>query len=222
MGLRSGGVGSGSWVLDAEVTAVLTLHAIEELAARIERAYRLRHPNWADGGSYSRVWSNAASALVRAHRDDPRIPLDPELFVAAQQLGRSQADPWQDLTPVRATRRYRRSVFQIIRMLRVELRGELRTAESRLMGGESLESILSTRSRSLTPLARYIVAFRAGRLDLAERFREQAHDQHYSCPLYRHACARLLPQAAYPVVEVVSGLDLPCRLASAIPQFSLN
>jgi hypothetical protein len=204
------------------VTAVLTLHAIEELAARIERAYCLRHPGWQEAGSYSRVWQNAASALMRAHRDDPRIPLDPELFVAAQHLERTQADPWQDLTPARAARRYRRRVYQIIRMLRGELRAELRMAESRLLGGEALETILVSKSRSLTPLARYIVAFRAGRLDLAERFREQAHDQHYSCPLYRHACRRLMPSAAYPVVEVVSGLELPGRLASAIPQFSLN
>jgi hypothetical protein len=201
---------------------VLTLNEIEELAERIERAYLRRQPYWREGCSNPRVWATAAVALMRMHRKDPTIPLDPELYVASQPIASPLADPWADLAQVRSARRYRRRVHQIIRKLRRELRAEVRLAESQVRQGESLEGVLLSRTRLLSPLGRFIVAQRAGRADLTDRFRHQALDQHRACPLYRHACRRLIPRGAYPALEVVSGLGLKSRAALPIPQFSLN
>lgn len=199
-----------------------TLLAIEQLAERIERAYLRRLPYWRQVCSNPQVWAAAAESLVRLHRKDPKIPLDPELYVASQTLGLPLADPWEDLAQARAALRYRRRVHQIIRMLRNELQAEVRLAESRMCQGETLEDVIFSRTRSISPLGRYIVAYQAGRLDLADRFRGLAEGQHRSCPLYRHACRRLLPRQAYPVLELISGLDFPSRSALGIPQFSLN
>jgi hypothetical protein len=95
-------------------------------------------------------------------------------------------------------------------------------AQSRIRLGETVDAVLLSRSRALSPLGRYIAACRAGRHDLAERFRRSAQEQHWSCPLYRQACRRLISRKAYPVLEVVAGLNLPGRSAEGIPQFSLN
>jgi hypothetical protein len=201
---------------------VLTLHKIEELAQRIERAYLRRQPHWRPGCANPKVWAAAAAALLRMHRSDPTLPLDPELYVAVQPIRVSLADPWEDLTEARSAQRYRRRVHQMIRKLRDELRTEIRLAAARIGQGESVEAVLLSRTRSLSPLGRYIVAVRSGRPDLAERFRRQAHEQHQSCPLYRHACVKFLPRKAYPVLEIVAGMDFPSRAALRIPQFSLN
>jgi len=200
----------------------LTLHAVEDLADRIERAYLRRQPYWRQGCSNPQVWASAAVTLIRLHRTDPTIPLDPELYVAAQPLSSPLADPWEDLAQASSAKRYRRRVRQIIRMLRMELQDEVRHAEDLVTQGESISVVLTAKSRSLSPLGRYIVAYRAGRLDLAGRCRSSAQAQHRSCPLYRHASRELLPRKAYPVLELASGLDFPSRAAEKIPLFSLN
>ena len=71
---------------------------IEVLAMRIENAYRLRRRDWDAGCSTSRVWSAAALRLVNAQREAPWLPLDPELFVAAQPLNQPFVNPWCALT----------------------------------------------------------------------------------------------------------------------------
>jgi hypothetical protein len=192
---------------------ILSLHAIEQVAGRIERAYRRRvhKEDQAWGGPDPRLWTLAARALVEAHRNQPWLPLDPELFVMSQPRTIPLDDPWRDLAPSEAVRRYRRRVLKIVRGLRREIRGEVRRTEARVARGESLEQILRRPSKRLSALGGYLVAVRAGRHDLAEPLTERIYDQHAGCPLYRLACRHLLPGAAYPVLDLLPGLVLTRR-----------
>src|SRR3954447_5371519 len=131
-------------VLVLEVTVLATQTTIDTLAVRIERAYLLRRSSWHRGSTTSKVWSIAASALVQLHQEDPSIPVDPELYVAVQPVGRAFDDPWTVLVQPEAARRYRRRFREMIRGLRNELRGEIRSAERRIGLGESLRSVLET------------------------------------------------------------------------------
>jgi hypothetical protein len=201
---------------------VLTKHAIDALADRIERAYLRRQPYWNPGCSNARVWLAAAQALVSLHRTNPKYPIDPELFVASQSIDSPLGDPWGDLTQKRAVRRYKRRVRQIIQNLRAELVTEVCQVEARVRLGQTLDTVLGSRSRALSPLGRYIAAHRAGRFDLAKRFASQTEEQHLACPLYRFACHRLIPRAAYPVQEISSGARADRGTSLRIPQFSLN
>lgn len=182
---------------------VLPPRTVERIAERIERAYRRRHVERYRGGEHSGVWGVVANTLVDLHRADPSLPLDPELFVAAQRRNTLWADPWQDLAAASSVRRYRRTVRKIVRQLREEIRGELRHATALKRRKGSLETIVCSRSTALSPLGRYILAHREGRPDLAEQVRSDACDQHWSCPLYRRACAAWIPPGAYPVSEVL-------------------
>lgn len=56
---------------------------IDELASRIQRVYRLRHPGWRWATSSQRVWDAAAANLYAIHEKRDEFPLDPELYVAA-------------------------------------------------------------------------------------------------------------------------------------------
>lgn len=200
---------------------LLSHRAIEQVADRIERAYRRRHPFWRRVGTDAGAWIAAARALLGLHRSDPSIPMDPELFVACQPDAAPMADPWHELTRPSALSRYRVRVRQIIRGLRRELDEELRHAERRFERGEPLETILRSRSRQLSPLGRFILAHRAGRTELAESFRAAAVDQHRSCPLYRDACRDLLPPGAYPGIDAPAGNGPPDRPSRA-RRFSMN
>jgi hypothetical protein len=198
------------------VIAVLTLqlHLRDELADRIERAYLRRGPQGGRDGADPKVWSAAATTLLEAHRRDALVPLDPELFVAAQAAGRTLRDPRVELTGAAAARRYGRRVLAIVTALRRELRAEVRRAEGRIRRGASLAAVVASPSRGLSPLGRLIVAHRAGRPDLAEPLRGPAAAQHRACPLYRAACLRLLPPEAYPTEAG--------PLESRLPDFSRN
>lgn len=176
----------------------VTQDLVESLAGRIERAYRLRKGKWNAGCSTSRVWSAAALTLLKAHRECPELPLDPELFVAVQPGGGAFLDPWRDLAQSTSIRRYRRWVHRIVCGLESELKVEVQWAETKADAGDSLEDVLSTESSALSPMGRYIVAQRAGRADLARPFVAGALIQHRSCPLYRQAFLRFLPADAYP------------------------
>jgi len=165
------------------VTVLATQEEIDQIGERIEKAYFLRRPRWEWTGSGSRVWSIAAARLLQTHQEDPMIPVDPEFYVAVQPIDARRADPWTELTQATAAQRFRRHVRRIIRALRCELRLEVRLAERRIRCGMTLESVVSSKSRLLSPLGCFIVAYRAGRDDLAERFRSEAEAQHCSCPL---------------------------------------
>lgn len=179
-----------------------TQEMIESLALRIERAYVLRQPVWLPACSAPGVWAAAAATLLRVHRDHPSIPLDPELYVAAQSISSSLADPWADLVQASSARRYVKRVRRIIATLRLELRYEVRRAHRRIDRGESIAAVLITKSRSLSPLGRYIVARRTGRDDLADRLRTDAANQHWMCPLYRQASLSMLSPESYPVGDL--------------------
>ncbi len=195
---------------------------IESLADRIERAYRLRHPGWNRGCSTSRVWAAAATVLHEVRRDDPTIPLDPELFVAAQCGVLEFADPWLELADPTAGQRYRDRVRQIVDGLRRELGREVHRAEREVRRGKPIDRVVLAKGRSLSALGCYILAHRAGRDDLAERLRRSAADQHHSCPLYRQASLTLLPPDAYPVHASISGMDTAFPNRRTRIQFHLN
>lgn len=201
---------------------LITPRAIEKVADRIERAYARRNPQGIACPPDSRLWEVAARALVEAHRASDWLPLDPELFVASQPSDTPLADPWQHLSPSHAVRHYRRRILQIVRGLRLELRQEVYRAEARLQQGQPLKSVLGDRDRNLSPLGRFVVAYRAGRMDLAEKFREDATEQHASCPLYRLACRRLIPSHAYPVLELLPGLIPTRRIGPPASSVCLN
>ncbi len=202
-----------------EVIDVLpTQELIEHLSDRIERAYILRRPQWCRGCSTRRVWSAAALRLWQAHVDDPRLPLDCELYVASQPITSALSDPWSELAQPEAALRYRGRVLWIIRRLRTELKREVRLAERRIQEDEGIRApALSTNGR-LSPLGCYIAAQRAGLTELAERFAAAAAQQHGSCPLYQSASKPLLPAELYPVNGSIvarnteDGVSLPKKL----------
>ena len=107
---------------------LITPHAIEQLSGRIEQAYLRRRSQIPFSEPDPRLWELAARALAEAHRKDRWLPIDPELFVAAQPPCSPLGDPWQHLVPAHAIRRYRQRVVLMVRNLRRELLGELRAS----------------------------------------------------------------------------------------------
>jgi hypothetical protein len=208
--------------LAIEVTVLATQFALVGLAERIEQAYQRRCSGWHRGCASAGVWSTAAAMLVQLHQDDATLPLDPELYVAVQPAGTPFDDPWVALTEPDAARRYRARVRELIRRLRAELRAEVRFAERRTARGVAIEEVLTTPSKSLSPLGCYIVAYRAGCPALAERFRRGAVEQHRSCPLYRAASQSLIPAQCYPGRERSADEQFVVTSRDRCPQFHLN
>ncbi len=180
---------------------ISTQIAIDQLASRIERAYRRHHPRWRAIGLTPGVWESAASRLLEAGEAGPHIPIDPELFVAAQPRRGSRRDPWAELTQLGSIRHYKKALRRIVRQLRDELRAEVRRADRRLLQGIALEQVLTRESSRISPLARYILATRAGRADLSCQIRPAAEVQYRACPLYRLAWVAFLPGHDYPSVD---------------------
>jgi hypothetical protein len=201
---------------------LLTPRTIELVADRIERAYLRRSPSPAPFIGNARVWTIAAQALLEAHHRHTWLPLDPELFVAAQASQTPMSDPWSDLAPPNALRRYRRQVLQIIQGLRRELRAEIRRAERLVRRGQDPRKLLAEPRRWLSPLGAYVAAYRLQVPDLMEQWRPRARDQHDACPLYRLACRGFLPSSAYPVSELLPGLHLTPRIGPRFTSFSKN
>jgi hypothetical protein len=211
--------------LAIEVTVLTTQASLDGLAERIERAYRRRQSGWFRGCSTERVWSAAAAILVQLHQEDPTLPLDPELYVAVQPIAAPDLafdDPWVGLTQPSAARRYRKRVREMIRALRAELRAEIRFAERRIARGEAIGKVLLSPHQRLSPLGCYIVALRADRIDLGDRFRVDAVAQHRSCPLYRVASHQWLAPELYPVPERSADEELVAMMRQLSPQIHLN
>ena len=97
--------------------------------------------------------------------------------------------------------------------LRAELTREIRHAEGRIGKGQPVANVLLARDRRLSPLGRYLVALRAGRPALAERFLRGAVKQHQACPLYKPAASAFLPDDLYP--SAVSGEPRGVLMTSA-------
>jgi hypothetical protein len=178
-----------------------TQDLIDRLADRIESAYSLRRPRWRQGCSTARVWNAAAHRLWQAHEENPdQIPLDPELYVASQSISGRFSDPWDELAGPKAARRYQSRVYRIIEILRSGLKKEVLLAERAIQKGREISHVLKIKQGGrLSHLGCYIIAHRAGRVDLANRFAAAAIDQHRFCPLYRTACLALIPGELYPI-----------------------
>jgi hypothetical protein len=186
----------------AEVHVFADQPFVQALAQRIERAYALHRARGVPGNSAAGVWSAAAMLLLEATGADPELPLDPELFVAAQSGGRSLLDPSADLTQSAAIVRYRGCVRAMVARLRNELDQEVRRAERRIERGEDAKLVLLGSSSRLSPLGCFIAALRLRQGELAETLRVRAIAQHRSCPLYRQASAGLVSTDDYPVRRV--------------------
>ena len=166
------------------------------------------------------VWAAAAAVLREAHRSDRRVPIDPELFVAASRSG-----AWWPTRGRSWCSRRRRCVIAFesagsSASCGRELCAEVRNAEARLRAGTALEAVLLSKSRGLTPLGRYILAYRAGRPDLAVRLRSRAEASTRACPLYRHACAWMLPSDAYPGLDPMSEVWGTARIPTTPPSIA--
>jgi hypothetical protein len=148
--------------------------------------------------------------------------MDPELYVAAQPDGTCFEDPWVGLVRPSAARRYRKKVREVIRRLRSELNAEVRYAERRISGGESITTVLAVPGKRLSALGCFIVAHRAGCHALGERFRHEAGRQHQSCPLYRAASSELIPPDDYPGRERSVDEEFLAMTRPHSPQFHLN
>jgi hypothetical protein len=190
----------------------------EQIARRIERAYLRRRPEWRLASLDRNLWSSAAKVLLKVSANESDIPIDPELFVAAQIRAGLTSDPWMDLTRPRAGRRYVAQVRRMIENLEGELQTEIAQAEDAVLSGRSLEMVLLSTSRRMTALGRYLVAVREDRRDLALQFRDAAHEQMRICPLYNAAIADLIELEDYPA-------DLPHashRRSPDVSNFHLN
>ena len=192
---------------------------IDSIAERIESAYRRRHHQWPGLALSPGVWESAASTLLQLSIDRPNIPIDPELFVAVVAESGSTPDPWSELTQRRSRNRYLKALRRIVGQLRRELTEELRVAARLISQGQSLDEVLDAPSLPISPLARFILAWRAGRLDLSARHRAAVENQHHSCPLYLLACRKFLPAKVYPLSK--SGKKPPIVGRSEV-HFSLN
>lgn len=202
-----------------EAHVICTQEMIRILALRIEQAYCRRYSSWKGLGMTPGVWESAAKRLMEASSDALELPIDPEFFVAIQRSTRVTPDPWSELTQTRSLARYRRSMKKIIGNLRRELTEEITRVECRLMRGVQLDKVLVTEGSRISPLSRYIICRRVGRLDLAVRYHLEAYRQHRSCPLYRLAARGLLPNHAYPATEPSVG---PTPVDREIVAFSRN
>lgn len=173
---------------------------VDATADRIETLYLRRCPPASRQADAVRgVWETAAAGLLLLHQVDSDIPVDPELYVTVQTLrGGNDFDPWRDLASELALERYRMAVTGMIHGLRRELRSEIRRAERLVRRGACLEDVLGDDGQPLSPLGRFITAFRAGRPDLMRAFRDGAESQHLACPLYHAASQSLLPESEYP------------------------
>jgi hypothetical protein len=183
---------------------------IDRLANQIEHAFALHPESRWHGYSSRGLWTAAARRLWQVHLDNPELPLDANLFVAAQRFGKASQNPWSQLTEQESVDRYRSQVKRIVKLLRTELKGEIRFVERSILRGSDLESLLMTDHPRLSPLGRFIAAHRFERQDLAAHFAEPATLQHHACPLYRAASRSLLPADLYPVQDFT-----PAHIADA-------
>lgn len=197
---------------------VLPPRTLLRLADRIERAYLRRRPEVNPDLVCPGVWTTAAGLLLDLHRANPEMPLDPELFVAAQKWAPGSARPWIELTRPASITAYQRSVRRIVRQLRRELTSEIRHAEKQITRGKSIDTVLLQRDGQLSPLGRYLVAIRAADHGLAVELQDAAREQHRSCPLYRMAAAEFVAPEYYPVFDFLpndSFADSRTRLKTA-------
>lgn len=185
-----------------------TQTSLDQLADRIEQAYRRRHPQWFAIGLTPGVWTAAAARLVEVEEVGSGLPVDPELFVAVQSYKSFRRDPWGELTQEQAAKVYRAAIRKIVRQLRAELKAELRWSRRHLEMGQSLDQIFGQARSRVSPIAKLVLCQEWDRDDLAEAVRPAAEAQHQACPLYRIACEDLMATSAYPTPRAAASSDL--------------
>ena len=177
---------------------VVTCKHVLEIAIRMEAAFAKRvvgidiHQNPTPD-----TWMRCSSALIRFHHEEPRYPLDPELFIAVLADHGKQHQIRAEMIDL-IIKLYAKVVRRMIRRLENELSEELQWLESSSDRGLPLEHLVLSPSRKLTPLSRYIHACRKNRSELAGRLISEVIKQHELCPLYREASHKWLPSLTYP------------------------
>jgi hypothetical protein len=175
---------------------VTTCNNVLEIAIRLESACTKFLPaSRTKAEICPDYWIRSAVALLALNRHETHIPIDPELFVASQYERGALTIP-DDVED--AVARYKTSVMRTICKLKQELSEELKWLTSASRRGLSVERLIRTHSRKITPLSLYIHAQRMNRDDLADGLISQVLEQHEHCPLYRAASAQWLEEGRYP------------------------
>lgn len=180
---------------------VTTFKNVLEIAIRLELAFDRRFVDFEVSRQPGpELWIRSAVGLIRMNEEDNQYPKDPELFIALlSPEDFSGTDHNQILDQLLNS--YAKRVRRIIRQLRHELSGELRFLLQERRRGSSLEDLIFSQKRAITPLSRYIFAHVNGRSDLAKRLIVHVIEQHKACPLYRHASRRWLSDLKYPLTS---------------------
>lgn len=195
---------------------------LDRSAEMIKQAYLRQNSGYSPSSCSSEVWVAAAMRMHQVAEENLGIPVDAELFVASQVYRGFRRDPWTELTQAGASRNYRQAIRKIVGLLEKEISREIRWATRKMESGASLDGLMASAKTKLSPLSKFYFAREFGRSDLADRYRDDARDQHLSCPLYETAFRNLLPSMIYPA-------DSPSQPAYTLPtetprffQFSLN
>lgn len=203
---------------------VIPTRLVNQIAARIEGAYRRSlqgsHPlcDLDDG-----VWVQTAQFLIVLNRENPELPLDPELYVLSQIQPEISYDLSQRLMGREAVARYRHWINRIVRNLRRELKGEIRCIRRWIKRGLALDEALNVPSHKVSPLGRYLTAYLAGRPEVAADYLLACAAQHDSCPLYRQAFLAFAPSQAYPGHKTAtSSVPINRLLLSSQQTFQMN
>jgi hypothetical protein len=175
---------------------VTTCNNVLEIAIRLESACVKFFPLTQPGTEISPdFWIRCAVALLAVNRQDALYPIDPELFVASQfDCGETSIAEDVEI----AIARYKSAVTRTICKLRQELTEELKWLNSATRRGLSVERLIRSHSRRITPLSLYMHAQRMNRGDLADGLISQVLEQHEHCPLYRAASSQWLEEGRYP------------------------
>ena len=171
----------------------------DQLAGRIEAAYRRRHSKWVGTGLTPGVWTAAAGRLSGITAVSPNLPIDPELYVAVQNYKPFRRDPWRELTQEESARRYRSSVRKIVKQLKAELAGELDWSNQLLNTGRSIDDVITVAKSRVSAITKLALCVRHNREDLAAIVRPDAEAQQLACPLYLFACRNLMPDVTQEV-----------------------
>lgn len=179
---------------------MVTCKHVLEIAIRMEAAYAKRtiHRGIRLQPTPD-TWMRCASSLIRFHHEDARYPLDPELFIAVL-TDHGQEQSLQPDSIETAIKLYAKVVRRMIRRLENELTEELQWLDSSSNRGLTLEQVILSPSRKITPLSRYIHACRRNRSELAGRLISAVIKQHELCPLYRAASHKWLNSYTYPTL----------------------
>lgn len=180
---------------------MITCRSVLEIAIRLELAYDRKFVGSTRAALLdSELWVQAAVRLIALHEADNCYPKDPELFIAVQKQASFLGEN-REVVLEKLVSRYTRHVRRLIRTLRDEIDVELKYLSRNLRRGLTLECLVRSHSRTVTPLSRFIFAHMHGRRDLSDSLIAPVLEQHKACPLYRQASVRWLKVENYPSIR---------------------